>query len=199
MDAAGILKKYGLDAPPAHEEFLRQLRRLPTYDRNWLFSPAPPVNALVQGDVIGPVTYVLTTESNEHALVEGDVMIVSNSCDAVPAQSPFAVVAPVMELETYAGSTSAEDPNWTNHLVALRKFEIDSFYYLPGWIQLPESFADFSRLTHLPSSYLKDSFDSDAVRRRASLSSKGHLLLLAKLAYFFVRLESEEIRRETEA
>jgi hypothetical protein len=199
MDAQDILKKYGLDPPLAHGEFLRQLRKLPTYDRNWLYSPAPPQGLLVQGDVVGPVNYTLTSEDNEIGVLEGDVMLISNSCDMVPNQSPFALIAPVTEMTIYTKPEASEDDEWSNHLTALRKFEIDSYYYLPSWFGRTDSFADFSRITHLPSAYLQASFVGRALQRSASLSSKGHLLLLSKLAYFLLRLETKEVERQTEA
>jgi hypothetical protein len=198
MDAREILQKYGLDPPLVHEDFLRQIQRLPLYDRNWLYSPAPPPNELWQGDVVGPVSYVLTSEDNERGLFEGNVMLVSNTCDMVPAQSPFALVAPVFDVAIYTRPPDQAEETWANHLLSLRKFEISPFYYLPSWTEHPDSFADFSRMTHLPVAHLVDSFAADTLRRRASLSSKGHLLLLAKLAYFFVRLETDEVFRQTE-
>lgn len=198
MDAQEILRKYGLDPPPTHGEFLRQLRRLPTYDRNWLYSPAPP-QELLQGDVVGPVEYVLVSEDNERAVLAGDVMLISNTCDAIPQQSTFALIAPVTEVEIYTKPEGQNDEAWLNHLTALRKFEIDSYYYLPSWARRSDSFVDFSRITHVPSAILRAVFVADPLRRSISLSSKGHLLLLAKLAYFFVRLETREIHRQTEA
>jgi len=198
MDAQEIVRKYGLDPPPKHDEFLRQLRSLPGYPHNWLYSPAPPRD-LLQGDIVGPIDYVLTSEDNERGILAGDVMLISNTCDAVPQQSRFALIAPVTELEIYTKPEGQDDEAWLNHLMALRKFEIDSYYYLPSWFGRPDAFADFSRITHLPSSHLQTSFAANEVHRSASLSSKGHLLLLAKLAYFLVRLEAGEVQRQTEA
>ena len=98
----------------------------------------------------------------------------------------------------YTKPEDEEEAAWNNRVVSLKRFEIDPYYYLPSWTEHRESFADFSRITHLASSYLSDLFTADKRRRSISLSSKGHLLLLSKLAYFFVRLESVEIARVTE-
>lgn len=198
MDVADILRKYGLDAPPTHDEFIRQLHALPTYDRNWLYSPVPPPRTLLQGDVIGPVRYPATSEDNEICILEGNVMLISNTCDLVPRQSSFSLIAPVTEMAIYTRPEGETDESWLNHLNSVRKFEVDSYYYLPSWAANEDSFADFSRMMHLPSTYLEGVFAAEANRRAVSLSTKGHLLLLSKLAYFLVRLESQEIVRRTE-
>lgn len=196
MNAEEILDKYGLGAQPAHDEFIQQLRNLPKGAAKWLYSPAPP-NVIVQGDVLGPVQYVAISEGNERALVESEVMLVSNTCDLVPTQQPFSLVAPVIELEAYTGTETTRGEPWISRLHALRKFEINPFYYLPGWIRFRESFADFSRITHLPSSYLVELFRRGTSVRKVSLSSKGYLLLLSKLTYFLARLETDEISRQS--
>ena len=196
MDAQELLHKYGLDAPPAHEEFIRQLRNLPLDAPKWLYSAARP-SELVQGDVVGPVHYVAVSEENQRAVIEGDVMVVSNTCDMVPDQSPFALVAPVIELELYTTPETTPEDSWMNHLRALRKFEVGPYYYLPSWEGFDESFADFSRITHLPSKYLVGLIENGQSARKISLSQKGHLLLLSKLAYFFVRLETDQITRQS--
>ncbi len=196
MNAEEILEKYGLGTQPTFRAFIEQVRSLPENASKWLYSPSLQ-RVILQGDVLGPVQYVATSEENERALVESEVMLVSNTCDLVPTQQPFSLVAPVIELEAYAKLGTPTDESWNNHLRALRKSEMKAYYYLPSWAHLPESFADFSRITHLPSKYLVELFEKRKSVRKVSLSSKGYLLLLSKLTYFLARLETNEINRQS--
>jgi hypothetical protein len=195
MGVEEVLKAYALDPPQAFEKFVQQLRKLPRHASKWVYAARPP-ERLVQGDVLGPVEYVAVSEENQHAIVASDVMLVSNTCDLVPEQRDFALVAPVIELDIYTPPDTASDDSWNEHVGAVRRFEVIPYYYLPavgGGLQ--ESFADFTRITNLPTGYLSDSFSNRVVTRKSSLSLKGHLLLLAKLAHFLVRSEAAEIER----
>ena len=197
MDAEELLRRFGLHPPQAFERFVRQIRQLPKFPSKWLYAAEPP-EILVQGDVLGPIEYVAVSEENRHGIVTSDVMLVSNTCDLVPGQSDFALAAPVIELEFYTRPSDSTAESWDQHLAAVRRFEVIPYYYLPNSDGLEESFVDLTRIVHLPTPYLADSYRSHQVARKASLTLKGHLLFLAKLAHFLVRLEAREAGRSTE-
>ena len=197
MDAEELLRRFGLHPPQAFERFVRQIRQLPKFPSKWLYAAEPP-EILVQGDVLGPIEYVAVSEENRHGIVTSDVMLVSNTCDLVPGQSEFALAAPVIELDIYTKPSDSTSTSWEQHLAAVRRYEVIPYYYLPHSDGLEEAFVDFTRIVHLPTAYLAGRYKNQHLKRKASLSLKGHLLFLAKLTHFLVRLEAREAGRHSE-
>jgi len=194
MKAEEILRKYGLGTQLSHQEFLQQLHRLPLFREKWLYWTSTTKH-LLQGDIVGPIQLVLSSKNNRHGLLEVNAIVVSNTCNLVPIQEDFALLAPVVTISEHIRPRKKPEDVWKQHLLAIRKFEIIPYCYLPKIEGLEESFADFSRITHIPTISLSNMLSDGKVSRIASLSRKGHLLFLSKLTYFLARLESKEVSR----
>lgn len=105
-------------------------------------------------------------------------MIVSRSCSLDNPKRKQFLVAPVVALEELPESQKSPEM-----LTALREGDIPHFFHLPSARSLPESYADFQRITHFHRSFFQV---SDLPGRRiVRLSSRGMSGLQHRLADHF--------------
>jgi len=165
MTAEEILGRY---LPPSeHQDFVQQIRALPEGVEKWLYA-ASYANGIWQGDVLSEMELTVV-EVDRIEVYDTKVIVVSNTCDLVPGQDDYGIVAPVFELSTWVDILPPEGRETRVRL--MRCYRINRYFYLPAKGTLPESYVDLSRLC---------SVSLDVIRARAqpivSLSLKGFLL-----------------------
>jgi hypothetical protein len=122
-------------------------------------------------------------------------MIVSNTCDLVIGQDEYAVIVPIVSFAEHLQANPMAEGAVRDFHRSLRQNIIARYFYLSAVGRLPESFADFSRPTAIELPALYERLAGTALTDHLSLSLKGHLLLLMKLAYHIARQETPEVNR----
>jgi hypothetical protein len=105
-------------------------------------------------------------------------MIVSRSCSLDNPKRKQFLIAPVVTLDSLADSQKSPEM-----LEELRDGNIPHFFHLPSAGALPESYADFQRITHLHRTFFR--VEDLPARRLVRLSSRGMNVLQHRLADHF--------------
>jgi len=179
-------------------QFAAEVRALSTHGEKWLYRPGQPAQ-LWQGDVLPDLPFLSVGSNEEVSVAVSWGLIISNTCDLVIGQDEYAVIVPIISFAEHLQANPMAEKTLTSFHQSLRENIVSRYFYLPASGRLPESFADFSRPTAIELPVLYERLAATALTDHLSLSLKGHLLLLMKLAYHVARPETPDVTRAADS
>ena len=184
MDIASFL--------PEHvRPFAELLKQFPANYEKWVHSTALPTE-LYQGDVLETALLIAVDEDGDTEKADLPAMVISSTCDVQPKQGKFALLAPVIDLQSYENNCEFRGEALRSHIRDLMANRIANFFFLPAGQKLKASVVDFQRLTSVSLDFLHS---KPLNTRLTSLSQTGHYLLLVKLAHHLARPDSKDADR----
>jgi hypothetical protein len=153
-----------------------------------LFSSQPPAEPsdLVQGDLVGPLTFTRVTADGTVRQARCAGMLLSNSCDVV--NDPHAIFAAALPAEAFDRAP---------RLSSIRTNTVFNLLYLPEVPRLGGQVVDMSLVQTVSREHLRAGLTGGSITRYVGLSQLGYYLFLSKLTVHLLRPETEEIQRET--
>lgn len=176
---------------PEHvRPFADLLKQFPANYEKWVHATRLPAE-MYQGDVIENVLLAAINEDGEVEKFDLPAMVISCTCDVQPKQGEFALLAPVIDLDSYRALSEFQGEALENHLSAVMANRIANLFFLPAGQKLKASVIDFQQLTAVSVDLLQRSLE----KRLTSLSQTGHYLLIVKLTHHLTRPDARDAKR----
>lgn len=168
--------------PKAVQQLLKEWRENGKVTAD-LFAVQPPAN-VCQGDVLGPLPFILRDPSGSLSEDIVDGMLISQSCDYDNDQ--FATFAPCYPLQRFAA---------LGFYASILANEKTALFYLPPIGRHRGMVADLAAMQPFPKAFLEQQLASTAAARVCSFSDIGYVLFLMKLTVHFMRPQPpDEVR-----
>jgi hypothetical protein len=168
--------------PGAREALRKAIRQHGEISADFFASQPPP--QIVQGDVVGPLTFFI--ETSDGSLLERKVpgMLLSQSCDF--DQDQWVLFAPAFPYKDFADGSNAS---------SIRANQITTMFYLPAVVHEEAVVIDFRLTQPFAKKLIAEKLTSGTIRRNRSFTDEGWYLLLAKLTLHFLRPQpTDEVR-----
>jgi len=152
-----------------------------------MYNQFSPDEAFYQGDILVDTPCFVDREDRNEAEIENasikrlSVMILSQTCDIL--RKKFVIIAPVVTVQDLqeTGVVNADQ------IRSLKKQDIKYWFYLPAHEDFPDSYVEFTKITHTSISNLIKN------KRMKSLSDLGRHWLSYKVSDFFGRPFNRQI------
>lgn len=145
------------------------------------FFASPPNDRLMQGDIVGPLPFLLETADGELVQKAVPGMLLSQSCDF--DEDVHVLFAPAYPYADVAHTKNAS---------SIRANEMTPLFYLPPLLRREALVVDFRLMQPLRKASILTKYEKGAYRRTSSFTDEGWYLLLAKLTLHFLRPQASD-------
>jgi hypothetical protein len=189
-DDISVADAIGLFRPAPAKKLIEDIQAYAFQDPAWLYdvTPIDQHRDVWQGDLIPDAAVSYLMDSGQAAILDGPVLLLSASCDAVVDRDAVVTVAPTLTLSEHVGAYAA--PERRSRERAIRENRKTSLLFLPGFRGWPDTIAEFSLAGPVSTAWLDRIARAGDQTRRLRLSVNGWYMLVLKLALHHSRSES---------
>ena len=185
--AAGVL-------PADLDRLKAELRAHRFKEARWLYDGDPPLERdhPYQGDILPDVPLAYAGVTGGARVIRTRALMLSHGCDLPEdGTAVFAPVLPLTELEAVWMGRLGRDRT-RSKMASVRDNAVTTYLYLPAAGDLPDSYADLSRVAAVPGPLVDAIHARTSSAARVRLSQNGWYVLVLKLQMHWCRMERAE-------